>query len=106
MVTGVSGGPSTGSATPAPGATIGITPSTHAPLSPSAAFSSGSGIGLGAVKALVLQTLAVGLLLCTAWVSLMQYIGWRRERLSLMQVQTHIVKATVLMMLVLFVALA
>ncbi|WP_166642724.1 hypothetical protein [Methylocaldum gracile] len=45
VVTGVSGGPSTGSATPAPGATIGITPSTHAPLSPSAAFSSGSGIG-------------------------------------------------------------
>lgn len=105
-VTGVSGGPSTGSAMPAPETTIGITPSTHAPLSPSAAFASGAGIGLGAVKALVLQTLAVGLLLWTAWVSLMQYIGWRRERLSLMQVQTHIVKATVLMMLVLFVALA
>ncbi|WP_434114270.1 DUF3262 family protein [Methylocaldum sp. GT1TLB] len=54
----------------------------------------------------MLQTLAVALLLWTAWVSLMHYIGWRRERLSLMQVQTHIVKATVLMMLVLFVALA
>jgi integrating conjugative element protein (TIGR03758 family) len=105
-VMGVSGAPSAGSATPAPGATIGITSSPHPPLSPSAAFATGAGIGLGAVKALVLQTLAVGLLLWTAWVSLMQYIGWRRERLSLMQVQTHIVKATVLTMLVLFVTLA
>jgi integrating conjugative element protein (TIGR03758 family) len=106
-VMGVSGGPSTGSATPAPETMIGATASTYTtPLSPSAAFASGAGIGLGAVKALVLQTLAVGLLLWTAWVTLMQYVGWRRERLSLMQVQAHIVKATVLMMLVLFVALA
>lgn len=75
------------------------------PVSAEDAFFNGAGVDMSEVKTLVSNLVAAATLLWTAWVSQAQFFLWRRGRIQLMAMQTNILTATVLTLLVLFFTL-
>jgi integrating conjugative element protein (TIGR03758 family) len=74
--------------------------------SASEAFSRGAGVEMARIRQFVLETLSVILLLWLAWISLAQYSNWRNGVASMMQMQSSIVRAAVLVSLMLIIFFA
>lgn len=75
------------------------------PVSAEDAFFNGAGVDMSEVKTLVSNLVAAATILWTAWVSQAQFFLWRRGRIQLVAMQTNILTATVLTLLVLFFTL-
>lgn len=95
---------------PNSGSTASTSPPTSVPLgsgiSPADAFAAGAGVSMEELRVAILSALAVAMTLWTAWIAFGQYYLWRRGRGTLMDVQTNILKAAGLTLLVLFITLA
>lgn len=78
----------------------------YTPPSAGEAFSRGAGVEMPRIRQFILETLSVILLLWLAWISLSQYSNWRNGVVPIMQMQSSIVRAAVLVSLMLIIFFA
>jgi hypothetical protein len=74
--------------------------------SPAEAFYAGAGVDMAEVREAVAEAAVLAAVLWAAWVAQAQFFSWRRGRIALMNMQTTLVTATVLTLIVLFFTLA